>query len=208
MSASKKTKSSPRRIAASRANGAKSNGPITDQGRERVSRNALIHGLTAAKHVLLHNEDPNDFNQFHVDTVDHFQPRTAWEQRQTHLLANFEWTLRRAMALESSAVDAALLASEKSFHREHRRTPDLSPHFRMWYAIRHQLSWCPAFPILNRYRHSLALQYHAAFLRLRHSLSEPLQTQVSENGTRFVSLGTPSDAQLPPVQVDDSPLAA
>ena len=43
---------SPRRIAASRANGAKSRGPVTAEGKERSSQNARKHGGAACVLML------------------------------------------------------------------------------------------------------------------------------------------------------------
>jgi hypothetical protein len=45
--------------ATSRANGAKSRGPVTAEGREKSSRNSLDHGFTSKKTMVLEceNED-------------------------------------------------------------------------------------------------------------------------------------------------------
>ena len=66
-------KSSPRRIAASRANGAKSRGPVTAQGKERSSKNALKHGLASATIVLTTEDWPN-YLQCRETYIRRFQP--------------------------------------------------------------------------------------------------------------------------------------
>ena len=43
---------------ASRNNGAKSNGPKTEQGKERSSQNGMRHNLASGHLVLLSTEDP------------------------------------------------------------------------------------------------------------------------------------------------------
>ena len=48
----------PAQIEASRRNGARSRGPVTEEGKARASRNALKHGLTAMHHLVLEDEAP------------------------------------------------------------------------------------------------------------------------------------------------------
>jgi hypothetical protein len=62
-------------IEASRRNGAKSNGPKTDEGRTRSSQNAIKHGLSAHKFVVLEGESEDGWAEFHQGYIAKFQPR-------------------------------------------------------------------------------------------------------------------------------------
>jgi hypothetical protein len=48
------------RILSSRANGARSTGPVTAEGKRRSSQNATSHGLLA-RHIVMRDESPEGF---------------------------------------------------------------------------------------------------------------------------------------------------
>ena len=50
----------PKQIAASRANGARSKGPVTAQGKRNSSRNSIRHGLFADT-IVLEEEKKDEF---------------------------------------------------------------------------------------------------------------------------------------------------
>jgi hypothetical protein len=62
--------------AASRANGARSRGPVTPDGKDRASRNSIRHGLLA-RAILLEGESRERFNQLVQVLNDALQPETA-----------------------------------------------------------------------------------------------------------------------------------
>src|SRR5687767_12832283 len=70
--------SSRRRILASRANGAKSLGPKTTEGKCRASQNALRHGM-AAETLVLTNESRSRFEALLAAYIERFQPRDEVE---------------------------------------------------------------------------------------------------------------------------------
>ncbi len=67
-----------RQIESARANGARSKGPITPEGKLASSRNALTHGLLAAT-VALDGESKEGFERVLASYVGQIQPRNPAE---------------------------------------------------------------------------------------------------------------------------------
>jgi hypothetical protein len=65
--------SSLRRIVSSRANGARSRGPLTAAGKDCSSTNALRHGLLA-QCIVLENESDQAFHLLVAQHTDRFGP--------------------------------------------------------------------------------------------------------------------------------------
>ena len=94
-------------IEASRANGAKSHGPITPEGKQISSQNAVKHGLSARTVVLCH-EDHALFEQLEQDYIDSLQPTTVLELHLVQRIAVAEWRMRRAWAVETALTDNSM----------------------------------------------------------------------------------------------------
>ena len=86
-------------INANRQNAQKSTGPRTSEGKDASSRNRLLHGLRANKHILL-DEDPAEFLFLLHDHLDRFQPVGPGEETLVLRIANDQWRLRRAFTME------------------------------------------------------------------------------------------------------------
>ena len=98
---------SPAQIEASRRNGARSKGPVTEEGKARASRNALKHGLTAMEHLVLEDEVPDDLEEL-IDTVaEETGATTEIEHRLARRLAIAFWKSERADKIETALFDAA-----------------------------------------------------------------------------------------------------
>ena len=67
------------KVRANRENAKKSTGPRTVSGKEKVSGNALSHGLTAEKHVII-GESIDEFNTFKDSMFKVYQPFGAYEE--------------------------------------------------------------------------------------------------------------------------------
>ena len=91
--------SSARRIQASRANGAKSKGPITEAGKRVVSRNAVRHGLLANS-ILLEGEDADAFLALAQAFDREFQPADEAEHALVDALVVCRWRLMRLWGFE------------------------------------------------------------------------------------------------------------
>ena len=91
---------SDRQTAANRRNAQRSTGPRTEEGKERVSRNPLKHGLSAVKHVVLDHEDKAAFEALLEAMIEDFVPQTALETELVTRIAALTWRLRRVPEME------------------------------------------------------------------------------------------------------------
>lgn len=91
-----------------RRNGALSRGPISAEGKEIVSRNALKHGQAAHKHIVLDCEDGNSYQSLLQSTIDCYQPANPVEFELVNRIAECFWRLRRSTGLETATLDDSL----------------------------------------------------------------------------------------------------
>jgi hypothetical protein len=89
---------------AARRNGRHSRGPATPEGKARASRNALKHGLAAARHLLLEGEDHATYEQLLTDLVQDLAPATELEAQLVRRLAATLWKQERADRLETDIL--------------------------------------------------------------------------------------------------------
>ncbi|MGH6904101.1 MAG: hypothetical protein ACREIR_15315 [Geminicoccaceae bacterium] len=88
------------RAEASRKNGAKSRGPKTPEGKARAAQNALKHGLRAGKHVLLPDEDSDEFEALETALFEELAPEGALQGLLAGRIARAAWRLARAERIE------------------------------------------------------------------------------------------------------------
>ena len=89
-----------------RSNGAKSNGPVTDEGKAISSQNSLRHGLTSARVVLPH-ESQEEFDRLEASFVNRFKPYDEIEFELVHEMAAARWRMRRIEAMEVALFNKA-----------------------------------------------------------------------------------------------------
>ena len=98
--------SSQRRIDASRANGARSHGPATPEGKQRSAMNAIRHGLLSQT-VVLDGEDPEAFTTLLAAYVERFQPADRVELALVEDMAAANWRQHRSWAIEAEMMNQA-----------------------------------------------------------------------------------------------------
>jgi hypothetical protein len=96
--------SSLRKILSSRANGARSGGPVTPSGIQRSSQNARRHGLLA-KCIVLEEESAETFESLLAQYEARFQPADDIEFGMIEEMMSSYWRLRRAWAIETRLLE-------------------------------------------------------------------------------------------------------
>jgi hypothetical protein len=102
--------SSLRRQIASRANGARSRGPVTPQGKARSADNAIRHGILA-RCIVIRGESRDAFQELMNSFVLRFQPSDEIEMNLVEEMAAAVWRTRRFWAIETRLLDDAIAAA-------------------------------------------------------------------------------------------------
>jgi hypothetical protein len=106
-----------KQIETNRRNALKSTGPRSEEGKQRSSRNALRHGLTAET-VLEPLEDPEDYKLFEEAIAAEYDGESAVERELVLRLASLLWRLRRASSIEAMLFE---LGAESPTHSDETR---------------------------------------------------------------------------------------
>ena len=142
------------RSEASRINGAKSRGPITEAGRQRSSLNALKHGLCSTA-ALLSNESEDLFNAHREGYIAHFAPTGTVQLDLVDQMVAASWRLRRSLAMETAAYE----------HEMDRRAPeseDFTEDIRLFTAIQSLTDNSRFSAHWSRYESRVHRMYHRA----------------------------------------------
>jgi hypothetical protein len=94
---------SQNKLESNRRNAQLSTGPTSPEGRKKVSRNAVTHGLRA-RHVVTVAERPAEFERLCADLEAEWDPQTHAERFLVEQMAVIQWKLGRWEAVESAAL--------------------------------------------------------------------------------------------------------
>jgi len=118
-------------ILANRQNAERSAGPVTAQGRARVSQNATKFGLFSVANFV-RPEEQHIFNEFDAGYLAELAPDSSLEQTLAREIIHAAWRLRRCSNLEIAppegltdeeldrlqiSIDRARAAAQRTFHR-------------------------------------------------------------------------------------------
>jgi hypothetical protein len=95
------TEKTEKQKSASRANGAKSNGPVTPEGKRKSARNSFRHGLLA-KAVVFEGESRKQFAALLKAFCDELQPQTSIEDLLVQKMAVNHWRQERIWGQEKA----------------------------------------------------------------------------------------------------------
>ncbi len=82
-----------KQIEANRRNAQRSTGPRTEEGKRRVSDNAIRHGLAASPSRFLPHEDPAEYHEMRGALIQDWQPVGAQELMLVDHIAQGWWAM-------------------------------------------------------------------------------------------------------------------
>ena len=91
---------SNKQLEANRANSLKSTGPKSLEGKLQSRGNALKHGLTARKHLIV-GDDPIEFEEYRDNLWCELQPKTVLQEEMVMQIITTGWKIRRYQMVET-----------------------------------------------------------------------------------------------------------
>jgi len=93
-------------VVANIENATHSTGPRTEEGKARASQNAIKHGLTSNRCLLLPDEDEAEFREFSSQLKYTYAPENSVEGELVDDIISIQWRRKRAAALEARILSA------------------------------------------------------------------------------------------------------
>jgi hypothetical protein len=172
--------------AASRANGAKSNGPKSAETKEISSRNSLQHGFTAKKTVVLAVESPERFQEMLDHYAETYQPGSPIEEDLVAEMVAAKWRMQRLRMIETALMD-----DEMKRQLSAAEAPD-DPGARIASGFKSLVDESRAI--------SLASRYEARLYRIHEQSHRTLRELQQTRRERTAALLTPEPESPAPIQ--------
>jgi hypothetical protein len=104
---------SSRKSESARANGAKSSGPTTQEGKLVSSQNATQHGIFS-RTMILGCESQHRFEQVLAELKEQVQPRNSAESGYVEMMAMARWRQMRVWAVQKTAIELEMARLESA----------------------------------------------------------------------------------------------
>ncbi len=102
---------------ASRVNGARSQGPVTPDGKRRSALNAMTHGIFS-RQVVLDCEDRYSYEQLAAGIFEHYRPVGGMELMLADRIAQEAWRLQRIARIEREIFDCRMVQLQRTWDQE------------------------------------------------------------------------------------------
>lgn len=150
------------RAEASRTNGAKSNGPVTPEGRAISAQNARKHGLTGAGSVVLPHESQEEYDLQLGAFIDQYNPVGPVELGLVNEIVSTRWRLSRMLAMEAALFETAIEEQRKGLAGGEMDSASIDAATSRAYADVAENS--KGFRLLMRYEKELRRKYEKALI--------------------------------------------
>ena len=111
---------SDKQIEASRRNGAKSKGPITEEGKAISSLNGTTHGLSGSHRFLYANERDDLYQELFTQYRTLFAPANGVEEDLVRQIVAASWRMKRIEGIEAAIVDVQMERQRKSVDKDYK----------------------------------------------------------------------------------------
>jgi hypothetical protein len=176
---------------AARANGSKSRGPVTGEGKARSSQNARKHGLCASFGAALPDESQEDFDQLLESHEALCRPVGGVECELVRTLAIARWRLRRIPDLETAVLNNEVVLAEENIDKQFSEIDGIG---RLGFVFQELADRSQVLQLLIRYEASLTRVYDRTFKHL--AALQKLRNEPDQRGARTPAcrVETPLDA--------------
>jgi hypothetical protein len=147
-------------IQASRANGSKSRGAVTPEGKRASSRNALKHGILS-ECILLPGESPESFQSLAAGLFDEFHPVGSTEEDLVEMMAVARWRRMRVWSMEKNCLAGRMVSTYRD-----AAEPKPSSEATASLAFAALANETRTLDLVNRYESRYDRQYFRAHRRL------------------------------------------
>jgi hypothetical protein len=196
--------SSLRKIDSARANGAKSHGPVTEEGRKKSSMNAITHGLNARTPVLF-NETDDEHAALLDSYVQDLQPVGPAEMAAVIDMVDAKWRQRRLLNIESEMFERQMMKQKKEVDAAYESYNEVIEHT---FAFR-ALSESRGLALVSQMESRIKRDYSRALsdlLRLRRLRASTPVAENTKNEKRTESQDrTPTTDHQPPITTHRPP---